>query len=75
MLLVPMEDDAETNLDETYKSKDFQAPADDYHKRVIYRVKSGDTLGLDRTPLRHLGRRSSRSGTRCAATSCAKVSG
>jgi membrane-bound lytic murein transglycosylase D len=44
MLLVPMEDDAQTNLDETYLSKDFQAPADDYHKRTIYRVKSGDTL-------------------------------
>ena len=44
MLLVPMEDDAETNLDETYSSKDFRAPAEDYHKRVIYRVKRGDTL-------------------------------
>jgi membrane-bound lytic murein transglycosylase D len=44
MVLVPMEDDATTNLDETYASTDFQAPVDDYHKRVIYRVKSGDTL-------------------------------
>ena len=45
MLLVPMEgDDTETNLDETYNTPDFQAPADDYHGRVIYRVKSGDTL-------------------------------
>jgi membrane-bound lytic murein transglycosylase D len=45
MLLVPMEgDDAETNLDETYNSAEFKAPADDYHGRVIYRVKSGDTL-------------------------------
>jgi membrane-bound lytic murein transglycosylase D len=44
MLLVPMEDDATTNLDETYMSADFQAPADDYHQRTIYRVKSGDTL-------------------------------
>jgi membrane-bound lytic murein transglycosylase D len=45
MLLVPLEhDDAETNLDETYASKDFQAPADDYHQRTIYRVKKGDTL-------------------------------
>jgi membrane-bound lytic murein transglycosylase D len=44
MLLVPVGDDAQTNLDETYLSTDFQAPADDYHKRVIYRVKSGDTL-------------------------------
>jgi membrane-bound lytic murein transglycosylase D len=44
MLLVPMEDDTQTNLDETYTSADFQAPADDYHKRTIYRVKSGDTL-------------------------------
>ena len=46
MLLVPLEhDEAETNLDETYASKDFQAAADDYHQRTIYRVKSGDTLG------------------------------
>lgn len=44
MLLVPMGDDAHTNLDETYDSTDFQAPVDDYHKRTIYRVKSGDTL-------------------------------
>ena len=45
MLLVPMErDDAETNLDETYLSSDFKAPIDDYHKRTVYRVKSGDTL-------------------------------
>ncbi len=44
MLLVPMEDDAETNLDETYASKDFQAPAEDYHKRVIYRAKAGDSV-------------------------------
>jgi membrane-bound lytic murein transglycosylase D len=44
MLLVPMEDDATTNLDETYTSSDFEAPADDYHKRTIYRVKRGDTL-------------------------------
>jgi membrane-bound lytic murein transglycosylase D len=44
MLLVPMEDDARTNLDETYASSDFEAPADDYHKRAIYRVKHGDTL-------------------------------
>jgi membrane-bound lytic murein transglycosylase D len=44
MVLVPMEDDAKTNLDETYKGTDFQAPVDDYHKRVIYRVKSDDTL-------------------------------
>jgi LysM repeat protein len=45
MLLVPMEgDDTETNLDETYKSSEFQAPADDYHGRVIYRVKPGDSL-------------------------------
>jgi membrane-bound lytic murein transglycosylase D len=46
MLLVPLEhDEAETNLDETYANKDFQAPADDYHQRTIYRVKKGDTLG------------------------------
>lgn len=45
MLLVPMEhDDAATNLDETYLSRDFKAPVDDYHKRTVYRVKSGDSL-------------------------------
>jgi len=45
MLLVPMEgDDTTTNLDETYNSAEFKAPADDYHGRVSYRVKSGDTL-------------------------------
>jgi len=45
LLLVPMErDDAATNLDETYLNRDFQAPVDDYHKRTVYRVKSGDTL-------------------------------
>jgi membrane-bound lytic murein transglycosylase D len=45
LLLVPMErDDAETNLDETYLSAEFKAPVDDYHKRTVYRVKSGDTL-------------------------------
>jgi membrane-bound lytic murein transglycosylase D len=45
MLLVPKEDDeAESNLDETYTSADFQAPADDYRGRTIHRVKRGDTL-------------------------------
>jgi len=44
MLLVPRDDDSDTNLDETYASPDFQATANDYHKRLIYRVKRGDTL-------------------------------
>jgi membrane-bound lytic murein transglycosylase D len=45
MLLVPMEDEeAESNLDETYASADFQAPPDDYRGRTIYRVRRGDTL-------------------------------
>jgi len=45
MLLVPMEDEeAQSNLDETYDSADFQAPADDYRSRTIHRVKRGDTL-------------------------------
>jgi membrane-bound lytic murein transglycosylase D len=44
MLLVPRDDDSDTNLDETYASPDFQAPINDYHKRAIYRVKRGDTL-------------------------------
>jgi membrane-bound lytic murein transglycosylase D len=45
MLLVPLEGDgAETNLDETYNSPDFQAPADEFGRRVVYRVKPGDTL-------------------------------
>jgi membrane-bound lytic murein transglycosylase D len=43
MLLVPLEGDGEeSNLDETYKSPDFQAPAQEH--RVVHRVKSGDTL-------------------------------
>jgi membrane-bound lytic murein transglycosylase D len=46
MLLVPMEDDdAESNLDQTYASADFQAPADDFRGRTIHRVKRGETLG------------------------------
>lgn len=44
MLLVPRDDDSDTKLDETYDSPDFQATANDYNKRVIYRVKRGDTL-------------------------------
>jgi membrane-bound lytic murein transglycosylase D len=43
MVLVPLEaDDEQSNLDETYKSPDFQAPAEE--RRVVHRVKSGDTL-------------------------------
>ncbi|MCW5622466.1 MAG: transglycosylase SLT domain-containing protein [Burkholderiales bacterium] len=44
MLLVPMEDDADTNLDETYDSPEFRAPLADHTQRMIYRVKRGDTL-------------------------------
>ena len=43
MLLVPLEGNGEqSNLDETYKSPDFQAPAEEH--RVAYRVRTGDTL-------------------------------
>lgn len=43
MLLVPLEGDGdEGNLDETYDSPDFQAPAQEH--RVVHHVKSGDTL-------------------------------
>ncbi len=43
MVLVPLEAvDEQSNLDETYKSPDFQAPAEEH--RVVHRVKSGDTL-------------------------------
>jgi membrane-bound lytic murein transglycosylase D len=43
MLLVPLEGEgAESNLDETYESPDFQAPAEE--RRTVHRVKSGDTL-------------------------------
>jgi membrane-bound lytic murein transglycosylase D len=45
LLLVPLEgDQVESNLDETYDNKDFQAPAEDYVRRTTYRVKPGDTL-------------------------------
>jgi len=45
MLLVPLEgEDAETNLDETYKHRDFQASPEEYSASVRYRVRSGDTL-------------------------------
>jgi membrane-bound lytic murein transglycosylase D len=45
IVLVPLEqEDAQSNLDETYNHPDFQAPANDYRGRVVYRVKSGDTL-------------------------------
>jgi membrane-bound lytic murein transglycosylase D len=43
MLLVPLEGEgSESNLDETYDSPDFQAPAEE--RRTVYRVKPGDTL-------------------------------
>ena len=49
MLLVPLDEEAESNLDDTYDSADFQAPVDDYRGRVIHRVKRGETLaGLAR---------------------------
>jgi membrane-bound lytic murein transglycosylase D len=44
MLLVPLDEEAESNLDDTYNSPDFQAPIDDYRARVIHRVKRGETL-------------------------------
>ena len=43
-LLVPRGDDADTNLDETFDSAEFKAPLEDHTRRVIYRVKRGDTL-------------------------------
>jgi membrane-bound lytic murein transglycosylase D len=49
MLLVPLEEEAESNLDDTYNSPDFQAPVDDFRGRVVHRVKRGETLaGLAR---------------------------
>ncbi|HEX4986072.1 MAG TPA: transglycosylase SLT domain-containing protein [Burkholderiales bacterium] len=51
-LLVPMsEDDNASNLDETWKNKEFQAPEDYFGSRVSYRVRSGDSLYL--IALRH----------------------
>ena len=45
MLLVPLEgEDAETNLDETYNLRDFQASPEEYAASVRYRVRPGDTL-------------------------------
>jgi membrane-bound lytic murein transglycosylase D len=45
MLLVPLEgEDAETNLDETYNLRDFQASPEEYAGSVRYRVRPGDTL-------------------------------
>jgi len=44
MLLVPRGDDADTDLDETFSSTEFKAPLEDQTRRVIYRVKRGDTL-------------------------------
>jgi membrane-bound lytic murein transglycosylase D len=45
MLLVPLEqEDAATNLDETYTHADFQASPEEYSASVRYRVRSGDTL-------------------------------
>ena len=44
-LLVPMDEDANaSNLDETWKNPEFQAPENLYGSRVVYRVKSGDSL-------------------------------
>lgn len=45
MILVPMEEDAETtNLDETYNSADFQASPEEYSAARTYTVRRGDTL-------------------------------
>jgi membrane-bound lytic murein transglycosylase D len=45
MLLVPLEgEEAETNLDETYQLREFQASPEEYAASVRYRVRSGDTL-------------------------------
>jgi peptidoglycan lytic transglycosylase D len=45
MLLVPLEgEDAETNLDETYRLRDFQASPEEFAASVRYRVRSGDSL-------------------------------
>ncbi len=44
-LLVPMSDDDDaSNLGETWNSPDFRPPEDLYASRVVYRVKSGDSL-------------------------------
>ncbi len=44
-LLVPMsEDDDASNLGETWNSPDFRPPEDLYSSRLVYRVKSGDSL-------------------------------
>ena len=40
------EDANASNLDETWNSPEFQAPEDLYGSRVVYRVKSGDSLYL-----------------------------
>lgn len=51
-LLVPMKDDDDTsNLDETWDSPEFQAPEDLFGNRLVYRVRSGDSLYL--IALRH----------------------
>jgi membrane-bound lytic murein transglycosylase D len=44
MVLVPTQGEEETNLDETYNSADFQAPVEDFRRRITYRVRRGDTL-------------------------------
>ncbi len=44
MLLVPRGDDTDTAMDETFNSADFKAPLADNTRRVVYRVKRGDTL-------------------------------
>ena len=46
-LLVPMnEDDSASNLDDTWKNAEFQAPEDYFGGRLEYRVKNGDSLYL-----------------------------
>lgn len=46
-LLVPMnEDDSASNLDDTWKNAEFQAPEDYFGGRKEYRVRNGDSLYL-----------------------------
>jgi hypothetical protein len=40
------DDEDASNLDETWKSPEFQAPEDLYGNRVVYRVRNGDNLYL-----------------------------
>ncbi len=73
MVLVPLEAvDEQSNLDETYKSPDFQAPAEE--QRVVAPREVRRHAVQHRQAVRHHGSRSSRSGTAFAATRCASAS-